>query len=1459
MENSIDAGPAQTRDISGYKTRLTGSVSRWALAGALGALMAGTVPATAAADIVLTPGSDDHVITSDDLPNDTIDAGDGFDFLTADVDGYDNELDMSRLLNFESYTMAGSGELTLLGDGSAQQWAIQSGLIIIDQDASIGGVFGCCAAPGTSVINFGTVAAGGSIELFGVDDADVFNYGLIEDGYIAVSGEHSHLLNAGIIHGDSPFGALMSADGPDAHMVNDGGIYGSGTWVVGVGASGSGASLINFGDIVVEGDETTGAYLTGDAWELVNVAGAIVGDTYGARLEGDDGSLVNSGLILALSEGGAVAGASVTGDYNSIENTGEIVAGVGLWGDFGTGSDTAPHSFLPDGLAVDGNENWILNDGLIAAAGDGANGVSITGADNTLVNTGDIAAQGDDAFGLNILTTETHSSDGTTYPETVAFVVNTGRIYGTRAGVRYGSSVRQNQILVNELGGLIAGELFGVRGGDGNEIVHNYGTIQGATALDLGLGEDVVYFYGGSSYEGLLDGGAGYDEFHVTGEGELTLDLSDLTGFELHQLDGPTLLTLTGEDAGSDWFINGGQIIVAEGARLRSIASPLALDGPAAAVAVENNGLLERITIEAGGSVVENNGDIINDEWGGYGISVFSEDGGIAVTNNGTILASGPRGVGVALGGGGHQLINASSITVMDPEYGIGVQVQDDNNIVLNTGSILAENSAVTVDGDDNAIVNFASSIIRGAYADLSYQATIDVDGSRISVTNAGLITAGYDADGEVFGDNRSSVAIRLDGEGNEVRNEGSILGAGFGIQGVGIAGSANDLINDGVIRVEGDEAIGVRLSSVIGAVPADPDAPIAHITNFGLIEAFGTDANGIAVFSTAGTSSITTNWQSGTIEADGLAFLGGDGADVLGNYGTIIGGNFGLGTAIDMGAGDDVLSFTTSSRIIGLSDGGEGLDRISLRAGGDEVGFFYGDNYVNFEQILVFSGDWRFAGNSSFDLLVTDADTRLGGNGTLTGDVIINGILAPGNSIGRLDVTGDVTLTASSVFAAEVSSVGLHDRLVVDGAITLQGGDLMIETVPSGVYSVRSQFTLMTASDGISGSFGSVSVNDAFNAYARNNGNAFDLVLVRQVDFTGDALTPNAAAVGGHLNAELGENTGQGMVDLMDGILALSASDQSVALQELSGDVHASQIALNNQAYGRFMDSVSAHVRNDPAASGYWLEASGRNGEIDSSPGVHGLDTRDRGLSAGVQLARGQGSIGLAIGFNHTDATGDHVKAETDNFGATAYAVRQAGAYTFSGQLGWMSHDVDTRRAPALGFVPGTLSAGYRATTLGVGARIARQSSGTMLGGAMFEPELALNLATTDTEDFSEAGDPVAALNVRPGQMESLTSKLGASLVWGERAAEGQYSVRIHGAWLHEYLDETATLFGGFQGASSSFLTESSRFDRDRFQAGVSMSARMGASMHLRFDYLGESSGSQTGHSLSARLVAPF
>ncbi|GAK25362.1 outer membrane autotransporter, partial [Serratia liquefaciens FK01] len=137
----------------------------------------------------------------------------------------------------------------------------------------------------------------------------------------------------------------------------------------------------------------------------------------------------------------------------------------------------------------------------------------------------------------------------------------------------------------------------------------------------------------------------------------------------------------------------------------------------------------------------------------------------------------------------------------------------------------------------------------------------------------------------------------------------------------------------------------------------------------------------------------------------------------------------------------------------------------------------------------LVNQGLLAVNGSVTSDVTVQNAGV-LGGSGTL-GSLTARsgGTVAPGNSIGTLNVTRNVSFEPGSRYAVEVAANGQSDRIQSSGSATIGGGEVTVSLENSGNLlsqsEVRSllgqQYNILTAQQGISGQFDSVAPNYLF------------------------------------------------------------------------------------------------------------------------------------------------------------------------------------------------------------------------------------------------------------------------------------------------------------------------------------------------------------------------------------------
>src|SRR5690606_13775864 len=125
------------------------------------------------------------------------------------------------------------------------------------------------------------------------------------------------------------------------------------------------------------------------------------------------------------------------------------------------------------------------------------------------------------------------------------------------------------------------------------------------------------------------------------------------------------------------------------------------------------------------------------------------------------------------------------------------------------------------------------------------------------------------------------------------------------------------------------------------------------------------------------------------------------------------------------------------------------------LQEGGPDEGDIAG-KIKNFHNVEIEGGTWTVPGEEmgSGDTVIRKGAVlvvpggfhlrpggRLGGNGTLRSDLVNEGTVAPGESIGTLTIDGTYTHVQNGILEVETRADGDADQLIVTGKATLQGG----------------------------------------------------------------------------------------------------------------------------------------------------------------------------------------------------------------------------------------------------------------------------------------------------------------------------------------------------------------------------------------------------------------------------------
>jgi hypothetical protein len=133
-------------------------------------------------------------------------------------------------------------------------------------------------------------------------------------------------------------------------------------------------------------------------------------------------------------------------------------------------------------------------------------------------------------------------------------------------------------------------------------------------------------------------------------------------------------------------------------------------------------------------------------------------------------------------------------------------------------------------------------------------------------------------------------------------------------------------------------------------------------------------------------------------------------------------------------------------------------------------------------------------------------------GYGTVFGNMLIpNGdTLAPGGSIGTLNETGNLVLDGT--YQAEVNNSPAADLMNVAGALTLTANSFL-QLPAANTYDNLTSLTILSATGGVTGTFGTVDPNLPANYSVVYNSNS---VVLQPVPEPGTLLLTSLAAAGG-------------------------------------------------------------------------------------------------------------------------------------------------------------------------------------------------------------------------------------------------------------------------------------------------------------------------------------------------------
>ncbi|WP_145925250.1 autotransporter outer membrane beta-barrel domain-containing protein [Bordetella sp. H567] len=516
------------------------------------------------------------------------------------------------------------------------------------------------------------------------------------------------------------------------------------------------------------------------------------------------------------------------------------------------------------------------------------------------------------------------------------------------------------------------------------------------------------------------------------------------------------------------------------------------------------------IVLLSGGLITLSNAQVLGGDGGGAGAGsgtsggqggagIFLVDGGTLHTVRATQVFGGTGGGTLATGaaGGAGVLANRGSIvnegTIQGGFGGEGVRGGIGGPGIVANGTSITNAAGATINGGTGGTVDNLASTVPG-----NGGVAIQFINTGGTLANAGTINGGAGGDqfngGSARGD--GSIAITTEG-GTSVTNVGTIAG------GTGASGRANAIeFNGGANRLTitaGSSILGNVLSRsgttnggdtlALGGDTTDGTTTF-DVSRIGVLggsaqyQGFGNfQKTGASTWTLTGTTSNATPWtiQGGVLSISNDQALG-DVAVPVTLDGGALRNTVSLSTSrpIAVAAGGGALDVQQNLALFGALSGNGALSKTgsgTLALNG--VSTYTGTLTVQSGELVV--GDLGHGGAVLPGAVTVNGGATLSGAGTVGNTVVAaGGIIAPGLSIGTLHVAGNLTMAAGSIYQVQVAPGGsASDLIQVTGTATLGGS--VVHVGPDGNFDPSRDYTIVTAGQGVSGSFNSVSSNLAF------------------------------------------------------------------------------------------------------------------------------------------------------------------------------------------------------------------------------------------------------------------------------------------------------------------------------------------------------------------------------------------
>ena len=538
---------------------------------------------------------------------------------------------------------------------------------------------------------------------------------------------------------------------------------------------------------------------------------------------------------------------------------------------------------------------------------------------------------------------------------------------------------------------------------------------------------------------------------------------------------------------------------------------------------------------------------------------------------------------------------------------------------------------------------------------------------------------------------------------------------------------------------------------------------------------------------------------------------------------------------------------------------------------------------------------------------LVLASFAQLTGNGAV-GNLVAgaNAIIAPGPGVATLTVNGDLTLDSGSTFAVDVSGAGIADRVAVTGTAQVAGVVSVTGVDTQNSYHSGARYRIVDAAL-VDGGFSAAQSQSGFLQFSIDQQNdAVDLVVdivggnpggtpgTPPAVFVTAADTANNRATAGAVD-EFAQS-GDALV-VYNTLLSLSHDEARDALDQISGEIHASDQLLTAENFELFADTLIRRTHSrlasnrsfEPLAyatsvtnagvvaiegvagdapavvqNNVWLSPRAAKGSSSADGNVAAAEWDAAGLAGGYEVETtlwgGWAQAGFGLGLNSGTVSVPARRSVATNQSGTlgVYGSWTDGNWHLGGALAYAGGETETSRRMLFGGLDRTASASYR--TQAVGGSLEAHYDYALTDDLGIAPIGTLDFGWSRHGGATETG--AGALNATIAEESRFRADIGLGLGLDYAlplASDHEMTLTARAIWQHSLGELASQQSLSLAGGGSGFDVAGSNVSRDQLVLGAGLSFAAQDNLALSLGYDGDFSAVDQSHSVQGSLKLQF